>query len=348
MRRTWTLFFVLLIILTGCASKPDQQKEKVNPVSYDKQDLSIIEKNDELQKGKVLKKLSEDLDGDAHPEDIRLMLLENSQDSQWYDISVKINDIAYNIPKYFTNPIGHDQETNLQTLQAADQSKYIMLSTSFPINGNVTDGDYRTYVFRYSGKKINLVWNGTFPHSQSDFQYIIDTDKFTLELPDYGISYMKRFASDSKYKWIMTERKEREKAGKSIPSIFLSIQEIENLGIRDYDGDGFKEIITQNSILLEDSHIYIGSLYTVYRPESLMNRPDKTFILDRYGISSRLIKEIIDNGSIKKGSWGSTLTDWIETKYNNYTEKDIEKSLSELQKQNIIVFEKDAYRLLLK
>lgn len=109
----------------------------------------------------------------------------------------------------------------------------------------------------------------------------------------------------------------------------LFLPDVENLVIQDYDEDGLKEIITQNSIRLGDSHIYIGSLYTVYRPENLRSGPDKIFMLDRYGIPSRLINEIIDNGSIKKGSWGSALTYWIETKYNNYTEKDIEKAVKE-------------------
>jgi len=106
----------------------------------------------------------------------------------------------------------------------------------------------------------------------------------------------------------MTERKKREKEGKSIPSFFLDVVKIENLGIKYYDNDGFKEIITQNVISLEDNHIYIGSLYTIYKLKKLIGRPDKIFMLDRYGISSRIIKEIIDNGYIQKGNWGSTLS----------------------------------------
>ncbi|HEY5584682.1 MAG TPA: hypothetical protein VIK78_09350 [Ruminiclostridium sp.] len=146
----------------------------------------------------------------------------------------------------------------------------------------------------------------------------------------------------------MTERKKREKEGKSIPSFFLDVVKIENLGIKYYDNDGFKEIITQNVISLEDNHIYIGSLYTIYKLKKLIGRPDKIFMLDRYGISSRIIKEIIDNGYIQKGNWGSTLSYWIETKYNNYTEKDIEKALDKLEEQKIIVLENDAYKLLMK
>jgi hypothetical protein len=102
-----------------------------------------------------------------------------------------------------------------------------------------------------------------------------------IKSPMYGME------PDSKYGWIMKERKEREKAGKSIQSIFLSVQQIESLGIRDYNNDGFEEIITQNAIFLEDAHIYIGSLYTVYRPGNLSSKPASIFILDRYGISSR-------------------------------------------------------------
>ena len=348
MRRAWAIFILFLFILMGCTGEPVQQEGCFNTISDGNACLSIKDKNEESQNDKVLKKLSEDLDGDAHPEEICLFLLENPQDSQWYDISVKVNDTEYNIPKYCTAPVGPDQETNLQILQSAEYSKYILLSTSFPINGNVTDGNFRVNILQYSDKKIKLVWDGTFPYSQSDFQYIIGTDGFTLELPGYGISYVKKFTSDSKYHWTMTERKEKEKTGKSIPSILLSIQEIENLGVRDFDDDGYREVITQNSIYLEDSHIYIGSLYTVYKPENLASRTDKIFMLDRYGISSRIIREIIDNGYIKKGNWGSTLTYWMETKYNNYTEKDIEKSLDELVKQKIIVSENDVYKLLIK
>ena len=329
MRRACLIILVFAVILFGCDNKPVQHREKLNDISGTRS-LSILEKDRAINNEKMLKKLNEDLDGDMHPDDITLMFLENAQDTKLCDISIRINETEYKIPKYYTNPVSQDLKINLQTLKSADQLKFIVLSASIPVNGNRTDGAYRANVFMYKDKKINSIWDGTYPHSQSDFQYIINIDKFTLELPDAGISYTRKFESDSKYSWIMTERKKMEEAGKSIPSIFLAVLGIENLGIQDYDNDGFKEIFTQNAILLEDDHIYIGSLYTVYRPENFAGRPDKIFMLDRYGISSRIIKEIIDNGFFQKGNWGSTLSYWIETKYKNYTEKDIEKSLDEL------------------
>lgn len=348
MGKSLLIIFVIAVILSACNSKPDQQREQLNNISSTNKSLSILEKDKVIRNERLLKNLNEDLDGDTHPEDISLILLENSQDPQWYDISIRIDGTEYNIFKYCTNQVFPDQKINLQTLQSADQSKFIVLSASISVNGNRTDGEYRANVFLYKEKKITPVWDGTYSHSQSDFQYIIDIDKFTLELPDESISFVKKFKSDSKYSFIMTERKKRDKTGKSIPSIFLDVLEIENLGIKDYDNDGLKEIITQNAIFLEDNNIYIGSLYTIYRPKNLIGRPDKIFMLDRYGISSRIIKEIIDNGHIQNGNWGSTLSYWIETKYNNYTEKDIEKALNELEEQKIIVLENDAYKLLLK
>lgn len=352
MRRAWLIIFLVLVILAGCDSKPVEYREQVNHLSSTNRSLTIEENDGAVQSKNVIKKLNEDLDGDTHPEDISVILSDNAQDSEIYDLSIRINDTEFTIHKYcnnsmYTDPMYTDL-IHLQTIQSSDQVKFLMLSVSFPVNGQGMDGDYRANLFRYTDKKIIPVWDGTYSHSQSNFQYIIDIAQFTLELPEDGIRYTKKFEPESKYSFLMKDRKEREKAGKSIPSIFLTVPVIENLGVKDYDNDGLKEIITQNAVFLEDAHIYIGSLYTLYRPGKLTGRPDKVFMLDRYGISSRIMKEIIDNGYMEKGNWGVTLRYWIETKYKNYTEKDIENSLKELLEQKILVLDNDVYKLFLK
>lgn len=313
------LLLVLCIFLAGCSStNKSDSNGKENLIGNEPAEAMI----NDMHEQKVIDEVSLDTNDD------HLEVLYIGKENDGF-VQIRSNSSEYTLKDFRYDEKAFDTEPKLHVLQSEGAKKHILLSASYKINGG-TDGCYDAYVFEYNHGNIAPIWRSAFPPEDITHKY--SNRELTLELAGYDIRHKIMF-EENQVKEMLKGKDE------SILSEAHSVvlREAENFGYLDYDNDGIMELFTQTPIYFDPTNRYLGSLYVVFGAEESGINVKKSFVLDRKSIKARLLKEIIDHGTVTYGEWGETLDYWINSGENGYTEKDIENSVSELVEQGILL-----------